>query len=136
MAAFGRDYRKPGLKRHRLHGDVGSIYRPRESLSILWLLDAVADRNVIGFTDPHAKTPAQGGRAETDKGPPAQGSFFVPINSPEPGEIYRARLYPRQQCEVLRVINADVVIQWVGHDSYVEPQSIPVKRFILDFERS
>ena len=55
---------------------------------------------------------------------------------PEPGETYRSRLFPRQKCEVLRANEAKVEIQWVGNDTYIDPESITASRFIREFELS
>ncbi len=48
-------------------------------------------------------------------------------------EVYDSRLYPGQQCVVDSVIEAQVTIRWVGQYAHIEPQAVPVNRFILDF---
>lgn len=52
---------------------------------------------------------------------------------PVSGEIYNSCLYPGEQCEVISVIEAQVTIQWIGQYAQVEPQTVPVNRFIQDF---
>ena len=53
---------------------------------------------------------------------------------PQPGEIYESLLYPGQRCRVQTVLEAVVTFEWLGRYAYVPSQSVPVNRFIRDFE--
>jgi hypothetical protein len=52
---------------------------------------------------------------------------------PQPSEVYECQLYPGRTCQVVSVNNAQVTFQWLGDYSRIEPQRVPVNRFILDF---
>jgi hypothetical protein len=53
---------------------------------------------------------------------------------PQPSDVYECHLYPGRQCRVLTVNNAQVKFQWLGDYSRIEPQSVPVNRFVSDFK--
>jgi hypothetical protein len=53
---------------------------------------------------------------------------------PQPSELYECHLYPGRQCRVVMVRNAQVTFQWLGDYSRIEPQIVPVNRFITDFK--
>jgi hypothetical protein len=52
---------------------------------------------------------------------------------PQPGDIYESQLYPEQTCRVVTVQHAQVTFQWLGEYRRIEPQVVPVNRFIADF---
>jgi hypothetical protein len=52
---------------------------------------------------------------------------------PQPGDIYDSLLYPGQACKVMAVQEARVTFQWLGEYQRIEPQIVPVNRFIADF---
>ena len=52
---------------------------------------------------------------------------------PIPGEMYDSHIYPGQQCEIVSVVNAQVTMQWVGQYAYIDPQIVPVNKFLQDF---
>jgi hypothetical protein len=53
---------------------------------------------------------------------------------PQPSETYECHLYPGRRCRVLTVNNAQVTFQWLGDYSRIEPQIVPVNRFVSDFK--
>lgn len=53
---------------------------------------------------------------------------------PQPSDLYECHLYPGRQCRVLTVSNAQVRFQWLGDYSRIEPQVVPVNRFVSDFK--
>jgi hypothetical protein len=53
---------------------------------------------------------------------------------PQPSETYECHLYPGRQCRVLTVHNAQVTFQWLGDYARIEPQVVPVIRFVADFK--
>lgn len=52
---------------------------------------------------------------------------------PQPSDLYECHLYPGRQCRVLTVNNAQVKFQWLGDYERIEPQVVPVNRFVSDF---
>jgi hypothetical protein len=52
---------------------------------------------------------------------------------PQPMDVYECHLYPGRTCRVVTVSNAQVTFQWLGDYSRIEPQSVPVNRFVVDF---
>jgi len=52
---------------------------------------------------------------------------------PQPGDVYESLLYPGQACKVVAVQHARVTFQWLGEYQRIEPQVVPVNRFIADF---
>ena len=52
---------------------------------------------------------------------------------PQPGDVYESVLYAGQTCRVLTVQHAQVTFQWLGEYQRIEPQVVPVNRFIADF---
>jgi hypothetical protein len=52
---------------------------------------------------------------------------------PQPGDVYESLLYPGQTCKVVAVQHARVTFQWLGEYQRIEPQVVPVNRFITDF---
>jgi len=52
---------------------------------------------------------------------------------PQPGDVYESLLYPGQKCRVVAVQHAQVTFQWLGEYQRIEPQVVPVNRFIADF---
>ncbi len=52
---------------------------------------------------------------------------------PQPGDVYESLLYPGQICKVVAVQHAQVTFQWIGEYQRIEPQVVPVNRFIADF---
>jgi hypothetical protein len=52
---------------------------------------------------------------------------------PQPGDVYESLLYPGQACKVVAVQQARVTFQWLGEYQRIEPQIVPVNRFIADF---
>ena len=52
---------------------------------------------------------------------------------PQPGDVYESLLYPGQVCKVVAVQQARVTFQWLGEYQRIEPQVVPVNRFIADF---
>ena len=52
---------------------------------------------------------------------------------PVPGDIYNSHLYPGHQCKVIRVVEAQVTLQWIGQYSKIDPPTVPVNQFIRDF---
>lgn len=53
---------------------------------------------------------------------------------PQAGEIYESLIYPGQRCRVSSVLEAVVTFEWLGQYAYVPSQSVPVNRFVRDFE--
>ena len=53
---------------------------------------------------------------------------------PQPSDVYECHLYPGRQCRVVTVNNAQVKFQWLGDYARIEPQSVPVNRFVSDFK--
>jgi len=53
---------------------------------------------------------------------------------PQASDLYACELYPGRQCHVMSVNNAQVTFQWLGDYSRIEPQIVPVNRFIVDFK--
>ena len=54
---------------------------------------------------------------------------------PQPGDVYESLLYPGQVCKVVAVQQARVTFQWLGEYQRIEPQVVPVNRFISDFSQ-
>jgi hypothetical protein len=52
---------------------------------------------------------------------------------PQPSEVYECHLYPGRTCRVVEVMNAQVKFQWLGDYARIEPQVVPVNRFVNDF---
>jgi hypothetical protein len=52
---------------------------------------------------------------------------------PEVSDLYECELYPGRTCRVTDVTNARVTFQWLGDYSRIEPQIVPVNRFVVDF---
>jgi hypothetical protein len=52
---------------------------------------------------------------------------------PQPSEVYECHLYPGRTCRVVSVMNAKVTFQWLGDYERIEPQIVPVNRFVADF---
>jgi hypothetical protein len=52
---------------------------------------------------------------------------------PQASDVYECELYPGRTCRVLSVRNAQVTFQWLGDYLRIEPQIVPVNRFIADF---
>jgi hypothetical protein len=52
---------------------------------------------------------------------------------PQPGDVYESLLYKGQACKVVAVQQARVTFQWLGEYQRIEPQIVPVNRFIADF---
>ena len=52
---------------------------------------------------------------------------------PQPGDVYESVLYAGQTCRVVAVQHAKVTFQWLGEYQRIEPQIVPVNRFITDF---
>jgi hypothetical protein len=52
---------------------------------------------------------------------------------PQPGDVYESLIYPGQACKVVTVQQARVTFQWLGEYQRIEPQVVPVNRFIADF---
>ena len=55
---------------------------------------------------------------------------------PQPGDVYESVLYAGQTCKVVAVQHAKVTFQWLGEYQRIEPQVVPVNRFIADFTQS
>lgn len=55
---------------------------------------------------------------------------------PQPGDVYESVLYAGQTCRVVAVQHARVTFQWLGEYQRIEPQVVPVNRFIADFTQS
>lgn len=53
---------------------------------------------------------------------------------PQPSDVYECHLYPGRRCTVVSVTNARVTFQWLGEYERIEPQVVPVNRFIVDFK--
>ena len=53
---------------------------------------------------------------------------------PKASDLYECELYPGRRCRVVSVCNAQVTFQWVGDYARIEPQIVPVNRFIVDFK--
>jgi hypothetical protein len=53
---------------------------------------------------------------------------------PQAHELYESHLYPGQTCRVVAVVNAKVTFQWLGDYARIEPQVVPVNRFVADFK--
>jgi len=53
---------------------------------------------------------------------------------PQPSDVYECRLYPGRQCAVVSITNAQVTFRWLGEYERIEPQVVPVNRFIVDFK--
>ena len=53
---------------------------------------------------------------------------------PQPQDVYECHLYPGRTCRVVHVMNAQVTFQWLGDYSRIEPQVVPVNRFVVDFK--
>jgi hypothetical protein len=54
---------------------------------------------------------------------------------PQAQEVYECQLYPGRTCCVVEVVNAQVTFQWLGDYARIEPQVVPVNRFVNDFRR-
>ncbi len=52
---------------------------------------------------------------------------------PQSGDVYESVLYAGQTCRVVTVQHAQVTFQWLGEYQRIEPQVVPVNRFIADF---
>jgi hypothetical protein len=52
---------------------------------------------------------------------------------PQPGDVYESVLYAGQTCRVVTVQHAQVTFQWLGEYKRIEPQVVPVNRFVADF---
>jgi hypothetical protein len=52
---------------------------------------------------------------------------------PQADDVYECQLYPGHSCRVVQVVNAQVTFQWLGDYARLEPQVVPVNRFIVDF---
>ena len=52
---------------------------------------------------------------------------------PQPGDVYESVLYAGHACRVVTVQHAQVTFQWLGEYKRIEPQTVPVNRFIADF---
>ncbi len=52
---------------------------------------------------------------------------------PQPGDVYESLLYPERVCKVVTVQHAQVTFQWLGEYKRIEPQVVPVNRFVADF---
>jgi hypothetical protein len=52
---------------------------------------------------------------------------------PQPGDVYESLIYPGQACKVVTVQHARVTFQWLGEYQRIEPQIVPVNRFVADF---
>jgi hypothetical protein len=53
---------------------------------------------------------------------------------PKASDLYESELYPGRQCRVMSVSNAQVTFRWLGDYSRIEPQVVPVNRFVVDFK--
>ena len=53
---------------------------------------------------------------------------------PQVSDVYECHLYPGRTCRVVQVVNAKVTFQWLGEYARLEPQVVPVNRFITDFK--
>jgi hypothetical protein len=53
---------------------------------------------------------------------------------PQTSDVYECHLYPGRTCRVVHVLNAQVTFQWLGDYSRLEPQIVPVNRFVTDFK--
>jgi hypothetical protein len=53
---------------------------------------------------------------------------------PQAADLYECDLYPGRQCRVVTVTNAKVTFQWLGDYARIEPQVVPVNRFVNDFK--
>ena len=53
---------------------------------------------------------------------------------PQPSDVYECHLYPGRRCQVVSVTNAQVTFQWLDDYARLDPQVVPVNRFIVDFE--
>ena len=53
---------------------------------------------------------------------------------PQATDLYECHLYPGRTCRVTNVTNAQVTFQWLGDYGRIEPQVVPVNRFIVDFK--
>jgi hypothetical protein len=53
---------------------------------------------------------------------------------PQPSDIYECHLYPGRTCKVVSVANAQVTFQWLDDYARIEPQVVPVNRFVVDFK--
>jgi hypothetical protein len=52
---------------------------------------------------------------------------------PQAGDVYESLIYPGQACKVVSVQQARVTFQWLGEYQRLEPQIVPVNRFVADF---
>lgn len=52
---------------------------------------------------------------------------------PKASDHYESLLYPGRSCEVVTVENARVTFRWLGEYAHIEPQVVPVNRFVADF---
>jgi len=52
---------------------------------------------------------------------------------PQPSDVYECHLYPGRTCTVVGVTNAQVTFRWLGEYERLEPQVVPVNRFVVDF---
>jgi hypothetical protein len=53
---------------------------------------------------------------------------------PQASDVYECQLYPGRTCRVVHVVNAKVTFQWLGEYARIEPQVVPVSRFVVDFK--
>jgi hypothetical protein len=53
---------------------------------------------------------------------------------PQAHDVYECHLYPGRTCAVVSVTNAQVTFQWLGEYARLEPQVVPVNRFVVDFK--
>lgn len=52
---------------------------------------------------------------------------------PVTGDRYGSLRDPHQVCKVLRVLEGQVTFRWLGRYAYIDPQTVPVNRFVIDF---
>jgi hypothetical protein len=55
------------------------------------------------------------------------------VKYPKVSDLYECELYPGRICRVTDVTNAQVTFQWLGDYSRIEPQTVRVNRFVVDF---
>jgi hypothetical protein len=53
---------------------------------------------------------------------------------PQAHDVYECQLYPGRSCRVVQVVNAQVTFEWLGDYARLEPQVVPVNRFVVDFK--
>ena len=94
--------------------------------------DSLSPRAERGTTHIYPAPPPQGVWRAADNLPYSQ--IRQRWRSPPASDLYECELYSGRQCRVVSVSNAQVTFRWVGDYARIEPQIVPVNRFVVDFK--